>query len=61
MELSFIASRLAELLPLVDSKTTTQRASRSGSGDYIPCVGTIWEDDFTREVIFEWSSKYPTE
>ena len=61
MELSFIASRLAELLPVVDSKTTTQRASRSGSGDYIPCVGTIWEDDFTKEVISEWFSRYPEE
>lgn len=61
MDLSFIASRLAELLPIVDSKTTTQRASRSGSGDYIPCVGTIWEDDFTKEVITEWSKRYPSE
>ncbi len=61
MELSLIVSRLAELLPIVDNKTTTQRASRSGSGDYIPCVGTIWEDDFTKEVISEWSSMYPSE
>ena len=61
MDLSIIASRLAELLPLVDSKTTTQRASRSGSGDYIPCVGTIWEDDFTKEVIKEWSIRYSSE
>jgi len=61
MELSLIASRLAEILPIVDAKTTTQRASRSGSGEYIPCVGTIWEDDLTREITEMWSKSYPDE
>jgi len=61
MDLSFITSRMAEILPIVDEETTTQRASRSGSGGYIPCVGTIWEDDLTREIIDKWSKLYPDE
>ena len=61
MDLSLITSRMAEILPIVDEETTTQRASRSGSGGYIPCVGTIWEDDLTREIIDKWSKLYPDE
>lgn len=61
MELELISQRISQFLPVVDSSTETQRASRTGSGDYIPCVGTIWEDDFTREVIHEWSEAIPDE
>jgi hypothetical protein len=46
-------------LIVVDSTTETQRASRSGSGDYISCVGTIWEDDFTREAVINWALTHP--
>ena len=41
MELDVIGKRIAEFLQVVDSSTMTQRASRTGSGAYIPCVGTI--------------------
>jgi hypothetical protein len=61
MELKTIVQRMAESLKLVDQTTTTQRASRSGSGDYIPCVGTIWEDDFTREALRAWELNHPEE
>ena len=61
MELDVIGKRIAEFLPVVDSSTMTQRASRTGSGAYIPCVGTIWEDDFTREVVQEWSKERTAE
>lgn len=61
MDLDTISRRISEFLPVVDSITQTQRASRTGSGAYIPCVGTIWEDDFTREVVQEWSKTKPAE
>ena len=56
MELREIAQNVATSLMQVDSKTNTQRASRTGSGKYIPCIGTIWEVDFTREVISQWAT-----
>ena len=59
MELYEIVKKIAEALVVVDSTTETQRASRSGSGGYIPCVGTIWEDDFTRESVINWALRYP--
>ena len=61
VELEKISQRISEYLPVVDAITQTQRASRTGSGAYIPCVGTIWEDDFTREVVQEWSKDAPGE
>ena len=61
MELEHIVKRMSEALLTVDSTTETQRESRSGSGAYIPCVGTMWEDDFTREAIINWAIKYPEE
>lgn len=61
VELEDVAQRIAMYLPVVDQQTTTQRASRSGSGAYIPCVGTIWEDDFTREVAQAWHDAAPHE
>ena len=61
MDLDTISRRISEFLPDVDSITQTQRTSRTGSGAYIPCVGTIWEDDFTREVVQEWSKTKPAE
>jgi len=59
LEVDEICERIAEFIPGVDAKTQTQRSSRSGSGAYIPCVGTIWEDDLTREVATEWFSNRP--
>ena len=59
MELKVIVERLVEALIKVDTKTTTIHESRSGSGAYLPCVGTIWEDDFTREAIIEWNDNHP--
>ena len=29
--------------------------------EYIPCIGTIWEDDFTREVVSNWHRSHPSE
>ena len=59
MELEVIVKRLVEALVNVDEKTTTIHKSRSGSGAYLPCVGTIWEDDFTREAIIDWNENHP--
>ena len=59
MELSHIVDRVAASMKIVDGSTMTQRASRTGSGDYIPCIGTIWEEDATREVLAEWNRTFP--
>jgi hypothetical protein len=59
MELRHIVDRVGACLQIVDGKTTTQRASRTGSGKYIPCVGTIWEEDATREILAEWDKSFP--
>jgi hypothetical protein len=59
MDLEDIVKNMADSLVVVDETTETQRASRSGSGDYIPCVGTIWEDDFTREAVINWAFRKP--
>ena len=59
MELQDIVDNFALSFKVVDDNTTTQRSSRSGSGAYIPCVGTIWEDDFTREAVIAWALRSP--
>jgi len=61
MELEVIVNKLVEALIKVDANTTTIHHSRSGSGAYLPCVGTIWEDDFTREAIIEWNDNHPND
>lgn len=52
-----LIEKMAKALIVVDSSTKTQRASRSDSGNYIPCVGTIWESDFTQEAVIRWTFK----
>ena len=59
MLLEDIVNNFAISLKVVDETTTTTRESRSGSGAYIPCVGTIWEDDFTREATIAWALRTP--
>ena len=59
MELNHIVDRVAASMKIVDASTMTQRASRTGSGAYIPCIGTIWEEDATREVLAEWNKSFP--
>lgn len=59
MDLEVIVNRLVEALIKVDSLTETQRESRSGSGAYIQCVGTLWEDDFTKEALIQWNEAHP--
>ena len=61
MELKHIVQRLAESLKHVDGHTHTQRKSRTGSGAYIPCVGTLWESDFTEEALVAWATAHPEE
>ena len=59
MELEQIVENMAISLKVVDESTEIQRESRSGSGAYIPCVGTMWEDDFTRESVITWALRAP--
>ena len=61
MELEVIVGRLVEALVKVDSMTETQRESRSGSGAYIQCVGTLWEDDFTKQALIQWNEARPND
>jgi hypothetical protein len=44
MDLKHIVRRIAQSLVVVDGKTATQRASRTGSGEYIPCIGTLLQE-----------------
>ena len=60
MELEQIQN-FAKSLVVVDETTEIQRTSRSGSGDYIPCVATMWEDDFTREAVITWALRSPND
>ena len=59
MDLEQIVENFAMSLTVVDEMTEIQRESRSGSGAYIPCVGTMWEDDFTREAVITWALRSP--
>jgi len=59
MELQHVVDRVAACMKIVDASTMTQRASRTGSGEYIPCIGTIWEEDATREILAEWDRSFP--
>jgi len=61
MELELVVKRLAEALVKVDGRTLIQRQSRTGSGAYIPCVGTLWEGDFTKAALIEWNSSHPND
>ena len=61
MRLEQIVENMAISLKVVDETTEIQRESRSGSGAYIPCVGTMWEDDFTREAVLSWALRAPSD
>ena len=61
MRLEQIVENMAVSLKVVDEMTEIQRESRSGSGAYIPCVGTMWEDDFTREAVLSWALRAPSD
>ena len=61
VELKHIVANMAASLKVVDESTEIQRESRSGSGGYIPCVGTMWEDDFTREAVITWALRSPSD
>ena len=61
MELEEIVSRIAELIPVVDSTTNIQVRNRRNKRPYVKGVATLFEPQFTKEVVRCWQTGYPSE
>lgn len=59
MELQDIICRVAEGLPIVDSKTTSTRTSARTGKAYLPGVKTMTEVGFVRDLSDWWLSEHP--
>ncbi len=61
MELKEIVERIAELIPVIDSTTTIQNHNRRNKRPYVKGVATLFEPQFTRELVRCWQSEYPSD
>ena len=61
MELEKIVERIALLIPKIDSTCNIQNSNRRNKRPYVKGVATLFEHQFTSEVVKYWSSEYPTE
>ncbi len=61
MELKEIVERIAGLIPVIDSTTEIQNHNRRNKRPYVKGIVTLFEPDFTKELVRCWPSKYPSE
>jgi hypothetical protein len=61
MELEEIVNRIAELIPVIDSTTDIQVRNRRNKRPYVKGVATLFEPQFTKEVVRCWSAEHPTD
>ena len=61
MELEEIVNRIAELIPVVDSTTDIQVRNRRNKRPYVKGVATLFEPQFTKEVVRCWQKEFPSE
>ena len=61
MELEKIVERIALLVPKIDSKSDIQNRNRRNKRPYVKGVATLFEPQFTKEVVKYWPLEYPEE
>jgi len=61
MELKQIVDRIASLIPVIDSTTEIQNRNRRNKRPYIKGVATLFEPQFTKEVVRCWPLEYGQE
>lgn len=58
MELEQIVKRIADLIPLIDNSTNIQNHNRRNKRPYLKGVATLFEPQFTKELIRCWNEYY---
>ena len=61
MELEQIVTRIASLIPLIDDTTEIQNHNRRNKRPYLKGVATLFEPQFTKELVRCWKEYYPDE
>ena len=61
MELRGVVDRIASLIPVIDSTTEIQNHNRRTKRPYVKGVATLFEPQFTKEVVRCWPSEYSGE
>ena len=61
MELNEIVERIASLIPLIDSTSEIQNRNRRTKRPYVKGVATLFEPQFTKEVVKYWPIEYDGE
>lgn len=61
MELEQIVERIASLVPLIDESTEIQNHNRRNKRPYLKGVATLFEPQFTKELVRCWNEYYPGE
>lgn len=59
MELSQIVETISDLIPVIDSTTEIQNHNRRNKRPYVKGVATLFEPQFTKELVRCWRSKFP--
>ena len=61
VELNEIVERIASLIPLIDSTSEIQNRNRRTKRPYVKGVATLFEPQFTKEVVKYWPIEYDGE
>ena len=61
MELEQIVGRIAALIPIIDDSTEIQNHNRRNKRPYLKGVATLFEPQFTKELVRCWNEYYPGE
>ena len=61
MELKELVDRIASLVPIIDSTTNIQNNNRRNKRPYVKGVATLFEPQFTNELVRCWKSEYKGE
>ena len=61
MELNEIVARIASLIPIVDDSTEIQNHNRRNKRPYLKGAATLFEPQFTKELLRCWTATHPQE
>lgn len=61
MELMEIVEKIADLIPIIDRTTSIQNSNRRNKRPYIKGVATLFEPQFTKEIVKSWPTEFKDE
>ena len=61
MELMEIVEKIADLIPIIDRTTSIQNSNRRNKRPYVKGVATLFEPQFTKEIVRSWSTEFKDE